>query len=99
MPFFFLKKRTKIQDSKMLPLPHMAFALQISQNHRAVPSCPASHPQPSLQPEANALSLTQSFLFCPISSGSGLLSTKSIAISKIGINSVTRGPLKHRIIT
>jgi len=45
-PFFCLDtKEPKNQDSKMLPWPHVAFALQIGQNHRAVPSCPASHPQ------------------------------------------------------
>jgi len=58
----------------MLPLPDIALALQISQNHRAVPSDQASHPPPSLRPEAKALPITQATLFCLISSGSGLLS-------------------------
>jgi len=60
----------------MLPLPHIAFALQIRQNHRAVPSSPASHPQATLQPEANAQPTSPATMFCLISPGSGLLSVE-----------------------
>jgi len=43
---FFLDKKSnkKIKTAKCFPA-HLAFALQISQNHRAVPSGPTSHPQ------------------------------------------------------
>jgi len=73
--FVLKQKNQKFKTAKCF-LCRTIPTLQISQNHRAVPSGPASHPQACAQPEANALPTTQATMFRLISSGSRLLSEK-----------------------
>jgi len=41
----FLDEKNQKSRQQNASLPHLAFALQIGQNHRAAPSIPATHPQ------------------------------------------------------
>jgi hypothetical protein len=68
--YFFLKKVAKFKTAKMLPLPHLAFALQTGQNHgyAYLPRCRTR--LPSLQQNADALPPHRPPSFCPLSPGS-----------------------------
>jgi len=55
-PYFFLEKKvTKIQDSKMLPLPHEPTPANQSEPQGCTFGPCFAHAGPLLQPEANAL--------------------------------------------
>jgi len=81
-PFFSLMKRTKNQDSKMLPLPHRPLPCKSGRTTGPSLRAPLRTLKPTLQHEANALPTTQATTFCLISPGSGLLSVEKHSRNK-----------------